>query len=197
MGCSTVDLKAYALGETDQRDKGLVEGHVAGCTDCREELDRLRFTHTALASLPDEEVPQRIAFVSDKVFEPRWWQALWRSGPAMGFASAALVACAILAHGWMRPAVVSSPGVDQAKIERRIQDEVGQRVDSAVATAVAASEQRQSQETARMLAAAEKRSEFQRKSDLIAAQETVKYYAKQMGRLMVASNDIGGAGVRP
>jgi anti-sigma factor RsiW len=197
MGCSTVDLKAYALGETDQHDKGLVEGHVAGCTDCREELDRLRFTHTALAALPDEEVPQRIAFVSDKVFEPRWWQALWRSGPAMGFASAALVACAILAHGWMRPAVVSAPGVDQAKIERRIQDEVARRVDSAVATAVAASEQRQSQETARMLAAAEKRSEFQRKSDLIAAQETVKYYAKQMGRLMVASNDMGGAGVRP
>jgi rRNA-processing protein FCF1 len=62
---------------------------------------------------------------------------------------------------------------------------------------VAASEQRQSQETARMLAAAEKRNEFQRKSDLIAAQETVKYYAKQMGRLMVASNDTGGAGVRP
>src|SRR6267143_908998 len=113
MGCSRVDLKAYALGETDQREKGLVEGHVAGCTDCREELDRLRFTHTALA------------------------------------------ACAILAHGWMRPVVASSPGVDQAKIERRIQDEVARRVDSAVATAVAASEQRQSQETARMLAAAE------------------------------------------
>ena len=197
MGCSTVDLKAYALGETDQREKGLVEGHVAGCTDCREELDRLRFTHTALASLADEEVPQRIAFVSDKVFEPRWWQMLWRSGPAMGFASAALVACAILAHAWMRPAVVGAPGVDQAKIEQRIQDEVARRVDSAVATAVAASEQRQSQETARMLAAAEKRNDFQRKSDLIAAQETVKYYAKQMGRLMVASNDMGGAGVRP
>ncbi|MDP8980881.1 MAG: zf-HC2 domain-containing protein [Acidobacteriota bacterium] len=196
MGCSTVDLKAYALGETDSREKGSVEGHVAACADCREELDRLRFTHTALASLPDEEVPQRIAFVSDKVFEPRWWQLLWRSGPAMGFASAALVACAILAHGWMRPVVVNSTGVDQAKIEQRIQDEVARRVDSAVARSVAASEQRQSQETARMLAAAEKRYDFQRRSDLMAAQETVKYYAKQMGRLMVASNDAGGSEVR-
>src|ERR1700682_13873 len=115
MGCSTVDLKAYALGETDRREKGLVEGHVAGCTDCREELDRLRFTHTALAALPDEEVPQRIAFVSDKVFEPRWWQTLWRSGPAMGFASAALVACAILAHGWMRPGGGVSAGGGQGE----------------------------------------------------------------------------------
>jgi len=114
----------------------------------------------------------------------------------MGFASAALVACAILAHGWMRPAVVSAPGVDQAKIELRIQDEVARRVDSAVATAVAASEQRQSQETARMLAAAEKRNEFQRKSDLLALEETARYYAKQMGRLMVASNDTSGSEVR-
>ena len=44
-----------------------------------------------MLSLPDEEIPQRIAFVSDRVFEPSWWQTVWRSGPAMGFASAVLL----------------------------------------------------------------------------------------------------------
>jgi len=47
-----------------------------------------------------------------------------------------------------------------------------------------------------MLAAAEKRYDFQRKSDLIALEENARYYAKQMGRWMVASNDTNGAEVR-
>ena len=74
MGCSSVDLKAYLLGELDRREKSGVEQHVVACGLCREELDALRSTHAALLSLPEQEVPQRIAFVSDKVFEPHWWQ---------------------------------------------------------------------------------------------------------------------------
>ena len=43
---------------------------------CREELARLRLTLDALSTLREEEMPRRIAFVSDKVFEPRWWQSV-------------------------------------------------------------------------------------------------------------------------
>lgn len=192
MSCSSIDLKGYLLGELEQRDKALAQGHVSTCENCREELDRLRLTQTALLALPEEEVPQRIAFVSDKVFEPRWWQAIWRSGPAMGFASAALLAAAIFVHAFTRPpAIVSTAAsLDAAQIEQRIHDEVARRVDAAVVRAVAASEERQGQQTAQMLEAAEKRLDQQRKEDLVAIQQVTRYYDQQMNRLMVASNDL-------
>ncbi len=101
MNCSSEDLKAYFLGELSSRDKAPVEDHVRGCQSCREELERLKLTHTALLALEEEEVPRRISFVSDKVFEPRWYETIWRSGPAMGFASAVILAAAILVHGFL------------------------------------------------------------------------------------------------
>src|SRR5579862_1598690 len=113
MSCS-IDLKAYAVGELAPREKLAVEDHARACQNCREELDRLNLTRSALASLEDEEIPRRIAFVSDRVFEPRWWQTMWHSGPAMGFASATLVAAAIFAHGFARPVVVANGPVDTA-----------------------------------------------------------------------------------
>ena len=38
---------------------------------------RCGVTLDALSTLREEEIPRRIAFVSDKVFEPRWWQKLF------------------------------------------------------------------------------------------------------------------------
>src|SRR5580693_5680799 len=108
MSC-LIDLKAYAVDEVTRQERGVVDDHVRGCQSCREELDRLTLTRSALASLEDEEVPRRIAFVSDQVFEPRWWQTMWRSGPAMGFASAALLAAAILVHGFEARTVAPAP----------------------------------------------------------------------------------------
>ena len=90
-----------------------MEDHVRGCQSCREELDRLNLTRSALASLEDEEIPRRIAFVSDRVFEPRWWQTMWHSGPVMGFASAAVLAAAILVHGFERGLAGSGRGANR------------------------------------------------------------------------------------
>jgi len=42
-----------------------MEQHLAACGDCALELDQLRLTTAALRTLPDREIPQRIAFVSD------------------------------------------------------------------------------------------------------------------------------------
>ena len=94
MSCE-VDLKAYVVDELAREERGIVEDHVRGCQSCREELDRLNLTRSMLASLEDEEIPRRISFVSDRVFEPRWWQTMWHSGPVMGFASAVVA--------WRRP----------------------------------------------------------------------------------------------
>jgi len=120
MSCSPFDLKDYFLKELPEPEGRLVEAHIKTCQPCREELDRLRLTEAALYSLRDEEIPQRIAFVSDKIFEPsplrRWWNAL---APNVAFAAAAVaIALAI------RPA----PSEPQTQA----------RIDAAVTKAVAA-----------------------------------------------------------
>ena len=193
MSCSSIDLKAYLVGEISQREKSLVEDHVRTCQSCREEQERLRIAYSALMSLADEEVPQRIAFVSDKVFEPRWWQRIWRSGPAMGFAAAAVLAAAILVHAFTRPAGAPAAvaNVDTAQIEQRVEQEVNARVQSAVTKAINEADARRDQKFAQVLDAAEKRYELERRVDLAAVQQTIRYYDQQMGRLIVASNDIG------
>jgi hypothetical protein len=194
MNCSSVDLKAYIFGEVDRAEKSSVDDHVRGCQTCLEELDRLKLTDAALRSLPDEEAPQRIAFVSDKVFEPRWYEAIWRSGPVMGFASAVLLAAAIFAHGFtVRPAAgpVTTAITDTAQIEQRIEREVNARLDVAVAKAVSATEARQTQQMASLLDAAEKRFESKRQNDLAVVQQAAQYFEKQNARMMAAVNEPG------
>jgi hypothetical protein len=198
MNCSSVDLKAYHLGETllvgeaDRAEKSSVEDHVRGCQSCREELDRLKLTEAALRSLPEEEAPQRIAFVSDKVFEPRWYETIWRSGPVMGFASAILLAAAILVHGFARAAgPATPPPVNTAEMEQRIEREVSARVDQAVSKAVSATEAKETQQIASMLDAAEKRFETKRQTDLAVVQQAEQYYKQKTAQLMVAMNQDG------
>jgi hypothetical protein len=72
-------------------------------------------------------MPHRIAFVSDKIFEPRGWAWLWNSAPRLGFVSAALLAAAILVHAFTRPAPSAA---DMAALEARVRAEVLQNVES-------------------------------------------------------------------
>lgn len=114
------DWKAYALGELGSADQRQAETHAESCTACREELAMLRLTLDSLSTLREEEVPRRIAFVSDPVFEPKWWQRLLRT-PA--FAAASVLAVAIVAHGAMAPRGLSEEEV-QARVQAQVQAEV-------------------------------------------------------------------------
>jgi anti-sigma factor RsiW len=184
MSCSSIDLKAYVLGEANRQEQAACENHVAACAGCREELAQLTLTQTALRSLVDEEIPQRIAFVSDKVFEPKWWQTIWRSGPAMVFASAVLLSSAIFVHAYTRPGpapvVVAGAPVAQQVDTRQIE--------AAVAKAVAEVEKREDAKTALALTAAEKRYEFQLRADQVRMQETVNLFQNKMARMLYAAN---------
>ena len=82
---SRPDWKAYTLGEMDAVARRDAETHAASCSACQEELAGLQVTLDAMAVLREEELPRRIAFVSDKVFEPSAWQ---RSVPAVAVAPA-------------------------------------------------------------------------------------------------------------
>src|SRR5580698_1151122 len=98
-------LRDYAFDELSQDERRTMEQHLATCGACVTELDGLRLTASALRTLPDREIPQRSAFVSDRVFEPSAWRRFWNSGARLGFASACVLAAALVVSVWLyRPA---------------------------------------------------------------------------------------------
>jgi anti-sigma factor RsiW len=153
MSCSPIHLKDYVYRELADSERRKLEVHLKTCPACREELDRLRLTEAALFSLRDEEIPQRIAFVSDPVFEPspwkRWWTGVWNSPARLGFASAAMLSAAILFAAITRPAPVTIQPAPAAAV--RLSEspaapsdaQIQQRVDAAVNRAVNASQQQE------------------------------------------------------
>ena len=160
MSCSPFDLRDYFLKELPDSEQRQVEAHVRNCQPCLEELDRLRLTGAALFALREEEIPQRIAFVSDQVFEPspwrRWWAALWGSTARLAFASAAMLSVAILVSA-LRPvgqiAVRPSAPPGATQVVKVVSDpEIQSRIDAAVAKAVAQVDARQSEKTKQLVA---------------------------------------------
>jgi hypothetical protein len=123
MGCEHYDWKSYALGEMGSSERREAEAHAAACPNCREELATLRLTLDTLSTLREEEIPRRIAFVSDQIFEPRWYQRALRSVWSPNFAAACVIAAAILVHAFARPAS---------------NDQIQAQIDAAVTKAVAA-----------------------------------------------------------
>jgi hypothetical protein len=182
MNCSPFDLKDYVFDELTAADRSQVDRHLAGCAGCREEMERLRLTQSALAALREEELPRRIAFVSDKVFEPAWWQSLWNSGPRLGFASALMLAASIFAHGLMyRPAagpaqVQTASAIDRTAFEARVSEEVSRRMPAAMEQAVS----RQNASLSKQIGDLEKRMSFERRADMLAFQEDVSYLKKRL-----------------
>jgi hypothetical protein len=121
MNCESYDWKAYALGELDRAARKEAEAHAAFCADCREQAAALRLTLDTLSTLREEEMPRRIAFVSDKVFEPRWWQKMiWNPN----FAAACVIAAAILVHAFARTG--ESPARTQAQIDAAVNKAVAE-----------------------------------------------------------------------
>lgn len=193
MSCSPFDLKDYFFGELGEAECARVRTHVESCATCADELDRLRLTEAALRSLHEEEPPRRIAFVPDKVLEPRWWQVWWNSAPRLGFASAALLAIAILVHGFARPVVVVSRApVQAAAVQAPVRTQDANAVDDAVRAAVAESEARQARKTAELVEAARRDIDFQRRADRVQFEETLMLLQKRYNGLLVASAEYGG-----
>jgi len=161
MSCSPFDLRDYYLKELTDPQQRQVEAHVKDCPACRVELEQLRLTQAALFSLHDEEIPQRIAFVSDPVFEPsgarRWWAAFWGSGARLGFAGAAMLSAVLLFSTLTR--TPPAAGLSSADIDRRIQQ------------AVYASEARQTAKTTQLVHDLVQRADSEHSLRLVAEDE--------------------------
>ena len=190
MNCSPYDLHDYLFEELTPAQTAEVRGHLKSCAPCTTELDRLRATTSTLLALRDEEIPQRIGFVSDKVFEPspvrRWLAGLWTSAAQLGFVSAALLSGAIFFHTvHAAPEMHNSaqPAYTQADLDRRIQDAVATQVkaqvdaqirtkiDAAVTQAVAETEERAQKRTTTLLAAAQKSLDMERWAATVSAEK--------------------------
>ena len=156
MSCSPFDLRDYFLKELPDSERRQVEAHVRNCQPCLEELDRLRLTEAALFALREEEIPRRIGFVSDQVFEPsawrRWWAGLWGSTARLAFAAAAMLSVAILVSA-LRPVeqIAVRPGPPQI-VKAVSETEIQSRIDTAVAQAVAQVDARQTKKTKQLVA---------------------------------------------
>lgn len=182
------DLRDYFFGEGSAAERATAEAHVGSCAACREELEALRLTQSALLTLRDEEPPRRIAFVSDKIFEPTLWQRLWSSGARLGFASAVMLSAAILLHGWMaRPAsearlagTAPAPAITRASTVVDVQPLVRQ--------AVAESEARQRAQFEKALAAKQREWDLQHRATLAQVRDYVEVLEKQRNVMLVTSN---------
>lgn len=140
------ELKDYLLGELNAEERQALEARLSSDPGLQTELDRLRLTQGSLLTLRDEEMPRRIAFVSDQVFETPWWKR-WLQPAAIG-----ALCASILAHGILtRPA---SGGMTEAQVATRIEK------------AVAEVRAEQSGREARMVEAMEKTLEYWQKRTL-------------------------------
>ncbi len=198
MMCPPFDLRDYLLKELSGAEQSAVESHLKGCAACREQLAQLRATEAALFSLRDEEIPQRIAFVSDKIFEPspfrRWLAAFWGSTARLGFASAAMLSVAIAFSAWHRaPAPATGTGAAAqtavpAQSATLTREQIDQRIQQAVVKAVAEVENRSAEKTRLELAEYRQTAEDARRQLILAAAELDKSQRRnQLLRVMAMS----------
>ncbi|MCX6610828.1 MAG: hypothetical protein NTW74_08245 [Acidobacteria bacterium] len=184
MDHSQIDLNAYALGEGTPAERAAAAAHLAQSPEAALDFERLQLTLTALQGLRDEEVPRRIAFVSDPVFEPSVWQRFWASGPRLAFGGAAMLACSIMAHGFLmrplpQPVAVAAAQISQADVDAAVQ--------KAVQAVEARTENRVRQEVSLAVNKTEKR--FTQEIQMMAAsfQENDTLLRKQMNRMYVTN----------
>lgn len=195
MNITSDDLKDYVFGELDAAGRRAVEAAVASDVALRDELARLQVTQSALFTIREEELPRRIAFVSDKVFEPKWWQVWLNSGPRMAFASAALLAAAIVFHGAAGQAAgpVAGPAVasiDQAAFEKRIAEEVTRVLPAALDQA----EQRHRMQLASAIKEAEGKYQRLRQEDQMNMEASYSLFReKQAAMMLTYASNSGGA----
>lgn len=172
-------LRDYAFDELPAPERATMERHLAACESCESEFRAIQLTTATLRSIPDREVPQRIAFVSDKIFEPspvaRFFRSFFTSGAQLGFASACLLTGAIVYSATQRPAEV------RTVITTASNQDVSGQIDAAVKKAVAQVHEEDSRMTKTALAVAELRHKEEHRALLVSMQESMDVMQKRMG----------------
>ena len=114
----------------------------------------------------------------------------------MGFASAVLVAGAILVNAAYRPAPAQMT-VTPAEIDQRVRAEVDRRIKTAVVEAVSEVESRDGQKTAELVKAVDEKYEFQRRADLAAFEDYARMQQKKTNLAYMAMTGIDQPSTKP
>ncbi len=187
----TENLLDYAFDELPAGERPAMEQHLAECGECSLELDRLRLTAAALRILPDREIPQRIAFVSDKVFAPSWASRLWNSAARLGFASACVLAAALVIFAYRRPSVQTAAVAAPVSFNQ----DVSRQVNEAVAKAVAQVRIEDAKMTRAALAEHDAEHDKQYRAQLVDMEESLTVLQKHLNSYtMLASSEMPRSG---
>src|SRR4051794_9883320 len=179
-------VRDYALEELPAAERPAIERHLATCPACAAELDQLRLTTAALRMLPDQNIPQRIAFVSDKVFQPspaaRFFSSFWKPG----LISASIIAAALIIANRPSPRQPDQPA-------RTIQaQDVTKQINEAVEAAVARVRSEDTQMTQAALHQAEIRAEAKQQQEHRAVMEAISVLQeRQNAATLLAAADTG------
>ncbi len=199
MTCPDFDWKGFVLEELPAPERRRMEEHLKTCAACSQEVESLSLTTAALRRLPVREMPRRISFVSDPIFEPNWWQRFWSSAPRLGFASAAMLSLAIVVHALApgsTPPAAPPAAVASAAVEERVQAEIARRLPAAVNAAVDARVQAQLQpamaEFAGKLQAYQKQVRDQRSADLRDIDVVFGALQKKVNNVWLTASRYGG-----
>ncbi len=192
MACAEFDWKEFVLQEVPPAERRRMEEHLKGCAACRQEVEALELTIVAVRQLSRQPIPRRLAFVSDPVFELPWWKRLIRMpAPAWGFASALVIAGAILAHGMLAPPFAVAR-LDSAAVERAVEAELERQLPARLEAAVRAQIAPAMAQMETRLAAFEQRVEAERRADLRDVTAAFELLQKRINNVYLASAQYGG-----
>jgi hypothetical protein len=183
-------LRDYAFDEQlPQEERRAMEQHLAGCADCALALDQLRLTTAALRTLPEREIPQRIAFVSDRVFEPSLFRRFWNAG----FASACVLAVALVVSGWHASAVYRLYRPSEARPSIQTASVSQEQINTAVANAVAKVRAEDTQMIQTAVQNSERKHDAEYRNQMAAIGENFMVLQKRLSLSYagLASNDAG------
>lgn len=184
-------VRDYAFDELPAPDRKTVEQHLAQCADCAAELDRLRLTTAALRVLPEQELPRRIAFVTDQP-AAGWFAGIWNSAARLGFASACVMATALVVFAYHRPAEVTRTvaAASAGEIsEAAIDDAVAKAVTVAVAQAVEKTHAEDVRLTRAALDEVDAKYARQQRNLMVAMQENLDYQKRKLATYAVLSSE--------
>lgn len=178
MNHSDFDWQAYVLDEMEPAERARADAWLLAHPESRAQVEELELTLAALRRLPQVEPPRRIAFVSDPILEPNWWQRFWAQGPRLAFAGAAMLSVAILVHAFVPRPEAPAVGQDQIRTE----------VARAVAAVRAEDHARFEQVKREILAEAQ----AQRQADLTLVREAFQIMEKRLATAQSLAVRYGG-----
>jgi anti-sigma factor RsiW len=187
-------LRDFAFDELPAGQRREMEQHITTCGDCAIELDRLRMTTAALRILPDREIPQRIAFVSDQIFQPSVFARFLGSGARLGFASACVLAAAMVVSAW-HISPVNGTSARQPVVQVEPVSASADQIQTAVASAIAKTRTEDAQMIQTAVQAAERKRDAEYRGQMVALYENFDVLRKTVNRSYVAqlgSNEGAG-----